>query len=499
MPARRPLAALPVRSLRARLTVGLVILLALCCAAVGLATTTALEGFLVRRLDQQLSAVGNHFPASLDPARKLRGDGVGPDTRGQATGTFGACVLRGTVTQAAVVGDQTESQVSLTAADRRALVAVPGDGKGRTIQLSALREYRVIGVPGPAGDVLITGLPVEPVQDTVDQLRLVEAIVFGAALLLTGFAGAAWVRLSLRPLHRVAATASRVAQLPLAGGEVAMPPKVPDTDPRTEVGRVGDAFNRMLRHVEESLARRHASEERLRRFAADASHELRTPVASIRGHAELALRHPEPVPEKVRHSLDRVRCEAARMGELVDDLLLLARLDAGRPLADESVDLTRLVLDAMSDAQAAGPRHRWVLDLPEEPVVVRGDERRLQQVLTNLLANARTHTPAGTEVAVRLGVGEGAGDEVEFLVADDGPGVPQELRTEIFERFVRSGGDGRSRSTGGTGLGLAIAHAVTLAHGGRVELTSRPGRTVFRVVLPRRRGDGLDEPEAAAV
>lgn len=144
----------------------------------------------------------------------------------------------------------------------------------------------------------------------MQRLQLVEAIVFGAALLATGIAGAAWVRLSLRPLRRVAATASRVAQLPLAGGEVAVPPRVPDTDPRTEVGQVGSVFNRMLRHVEDSLARRHVSEERLRRFAADAGHELRTPVASIRGHAELALLHPGPVPDKVRHALDRVRCES---------------------------------------------------------------------------------------------------------------------------------------------------------------------------------------------
>ncbi|MFD4138656.1 sensor histidine kinase [Streptomyces sp. NPDC058572] len=479
----RSIASFPVpavRSLRARLTIGLVVLLAVSCGAVGLATTTALEGFLVRRLDQQLTAVGNHFPASLDPARKLRGDG-GPDTRGQATGTFGACVLGGTVTQAAVVRDQTETGVALTAADRRELVDVPGDGKGRTIRLSTLHDYRVTGVRGPAGDVLITGLPLQPVEDTVQRLQLVEAIVFGAALLATGIAGAAWVRLSLRPLRRVAATASRVAQLPLAGGEVAMPPRVPDTDPRTEVGQVGGAFNRMLRHVEDSLARRHASEERLRRFAADAGHELRTPVASIRGHAELALLHPGPVPDKVRHALDRVRCESVRMGELVDDLMLLARLDAGRPLADEPVDLTRLVLDAVSDASAAGREHRWVLELPEEPVVVRGDERGLQQVLTNLLANARTHTPPGTRVSVGLGERD---SQVEILVEDDGPGVPQELQSEIFERFVRSD-DGRSRSAGGTGLGLAITHAVTSAHGGCVELRSRPGRTVFRVALPQ--------------
>jgi two-component system OmpR family sensor kinase len=469
------------RSLRVRLTLGLVVLLALSCLAVGVATTAALEGFLVRRLDQQLTAVGGHFPASLDPAKASKASASGPDTRGQSTGTFGACVLDGAVTQAAVVRDRTEISVPLSASDRENLVRVPADGQGRSVHLSALDEYRVMGIRGPAGDVLITGLPLRPVEETVRRLQLVEAVVFGGALLAAGVAGALWVRLSLRPLRRVAATASRVAQLPLGGGEVAMPQRVPDTDPRTEVGRVGSAFNRMLQHVEDSLARRHASEQRLRRFAADASHELRTPVASIRGHAELALRSQAPIPDEVRQRLGRVQCESVRMGELVDDLLLLARLDAGRPLAGEPVDLTRLVLDAVSDARAAGRDHRWIMELPEEPVVLRGDERGLQQVLTNLLANARTHTPAGTQVTVRLVERE---DEVEILVQDDGPGVPEGLQSAVFDRFVRTD-DGRARSAGGTGLGLAITHAVATAHGGRVDLTSRPSHTAFRVCLPR--------------
>ncbi|MFD9218940.1 sensor histidine kinase [Streptomyces sp. NPDC060064] len=470
------------RSLRARLTLGLVVLLALSCLAVGVATTAALKGFLVRRLDQQLTAVGGHFPASLDPARVSEASASGPDTRGQSAGTFGACVLRGSVTQAAVVRDRTETAVPLNASDRKNLTHIPADGQGRSVHLSALGEYRLTGIRGPAGDVLITGLPLQPVEDTVRRLQLVEAVVFGAALLAAGIAGALGVRLSLRPLRRVAATASRVAQLPLGGGDVAMPQRVPDTDPRTEVGRVGGAFNRMLQHVEDSLARRHASEQRLRRFAADASHELRTPVASIRGHAELALRSRASVPGEVRHALVRIQCESVRMGELVDDLLLLARLDAGRPLAGEPVDLTRLVLDAVSDARAAGPEHRWVLELPEEPVVLRGDERGLQQVLTNLLANARTHTPAGTQVTLRLAERDG---NVELVVQDNGPGVPEALQAEVFQRFVRTD-DGRARSAGGTGLGLAITHAVATAHGGRVDLTSRPGHTAFRVCLPCR-------------
>ena len=283
----------------------------------------------------------------------------------------------------------------------------------------------------------------------------------------------------LRPLHRVTEHASAVARLPLASGEVAMPRPLPDTDPRTEVGQVAAALNHMLGHVEDALVRRQAGEERLRHFAADASHELRTPVANIRGHAELALRHRGPVPADIRHALERIQSESQRMTHLVDDLLLLARLDAGRPLEHEQVDLTRLVLDAVDDARAAGPGHRWVLDLPEEPVLVPGDAHRLQQALGNLLANARTHTPAGTEVTVAL---TSDADGARLTVSDNGPGIPAELQPEVFARFVRAD-QARSRSTGSTGLGLAIVHAIVTAHHGTVEVTSRPGRTAFRVTL----------------
>ena len=214
------------------------------------------------------------------------------------------------------------------------------------------------------------------------------------------------VQLSLRPLRRVAATATKVTELPLDSGEVTLPAGVPDSDPRTEVGRVGAAFNRMLFHVERALGRRAASEARLRRFAADASHELRTPLSAIRGYAELALRHPGPVPEDVTHALRRVESESARMTVLVDDLLLLARLDAGRPLEREPVDLSRLAIETTSDARVARGDHRWRLELPDEPVLVEGDEHRLHQVLANLLSNAGKHTPPGSTVRVALTLGD---------------------------------------------------------------------------------------------
>ncbi|MCH0565597.1 MULTISPECIES: cell wall metabolism sensor histidine kinase WalK [unclassified Streptomyces] len=475
------------RTLRGRLIAGLVVLLAVSCAAVGVAAVVELEHFLTGRVDQQLQDVGTRFPASLENTPAPRDDHDGDehgDTRHQAAGTFGARLVDGVVTHAAVVPTGTAvavEGVDLTARDEQELAAVPVDGRAHTVSLSSLDEYRVTAASGLDGDVLITGLPMEPVEAAVHRLELVAAVVFGVALALTGVAGVLWVRWSLRPLSRVAATAERVSELSLASGEVALPSRAPDYDPRSEVGRVAAAFNRMLGHVEDALTKRHASEERLRSFAADASHELRTPVASVRGHAELALLHPGPVPPEVTRALERIAAESSRMGEMVDEMLLLARLDAGRPLERRPVDLTRLVLDAVTDARAAGPGHRWTLDLPEEPVTVPGDAHRLHQVLANLLANARLHTPVGTEVDVALGTD---GAEAVLSVHDNGPGVPRDVQPGVFERFTRAEHRRRTDSTGGgAGLGLAIVAAVVEAHGGSVALDSRPGSTTFTVRL----------------
>ena len=336
----------------------------------------------------------------------------------------------------------------------------------------------------------VTGLPLSGMHDLLKDVALAEAAVFGGVLLLAGVLGTLWVRLSLRPLRRVAATAAQVAELPLESGEVALPRGVPDADPQTETGQVGLAFNRMLGHVETALRRRAASEARLRRFAADASHELRTPLAAIRGYAELGLLHPGDSPDTVTHALSRVLSESTRMSLLVDDLLLLARLDAGRPLSREPVDMTRLAIDATSDAQVARPTHRWVLELPDDPVLVSGDEHRLHQVLTNLLSNAGRHTPEGTTVTVNvsgeLPPGEpGIGPEsvqhgtlppaprVVVTVTDDGPGIPPGLLPDLFERFTRAD-TSRSHApdANSTGLGLAIVDAVVAAHSGAVLVTS---------------------------
>jgi two-component system OmpR family sensor kinase len=461
-----------------------VVLLAVSCAAVGLAAVIELNGFLTSRLDEQLSQTGNRFAVSLEHGGNLPDDhdrdNRGDDRR-QATGTFGARLVDGKVSNAAVVRSSGVADVTLTARERQQLAAVPLDGRGHSVRLGALDRYRVAASRGLDGDVLITGLPLEPVEAAVHRLELVAGIVFGAALTLTGVAGALWVRWSLRPLSRVAATATRVSELPLASGEVALPPRAPESDPRSEVGRVAGAFNRMLGHVEDALTKRHASEERLRSFAADASHELRTPVASVRGHAELALLHPGPVPPEVTRALERIAAESSRMGEMVDEMLLLARLDAGRPLERQPVDLTMLVLDAVTDARAAGPDHRWELDLPEEPVTVTGDKHRLHQVLANLLANARLHTPEGTKVTVTLETEDSA---ALLHVHDDGPGVPEDVQPGVFERFTRAEHRRRADAPGGgAGLGLSIVAAVAEAHGGSVGLESKPGSTTFTVRL----------------
>jgi len=486
----RPARWLARRTLRGRLIAGLLALLAVACAAVGIVTYVSLHGYLLGQLDQQLGQASDRYQACLGhPPPPGDGDSQPgpphPDSpydcaQRQQQQTFSAQVSHGVVSDSYV----SYGTCALSHADREVLTSAPPGGPPFTSELCGLGDYRLLAVPGQApGVTYINGLPMTQVDSTLRQVAIVEIAVFAAALVLTGVLGTGFVRLSLRPLRRVAATATRVTELPLASGEVTLPERVPDADPRTEVGQVGSAFNRMLGHVEAALARRAASESRLRRFAADASHELRTPLAAIRGYAELARRHPGPVPGDIAHALARVESESARMSVLVDELLLLAQLDAGRPLAKEPVDLTRLAIDTTSDARAASPGHRWTLELPDEPVLVEGDEHRLHQVLANLMSNAAKHTPEGTTVTLAVVTAENPA-AVRVSVTDTGPGIPGDLQPALFERFVR-GDSARSNGGASTGLGLAIVQAVTMAHGGTVSVTSRPGHTSFVITLPR--------------
>jgi len=465
------------RTLRARLVLGVLLLFLASCAAVGTATVFALHMFLLGQLDSQLPQ-NQQLAFFIESQARGRN---GPDGFGNR-GPVGAAALGAWISRGRLVGTDEETRsgakkVSLSPAARRILLRLPGNRQPYTRTLPGLGEYRLIAIPGHEADVHITGLPLAELNSTITRLERIEMVVFSAALLVTGLAVFGVVRLSLRPLRKVTTTANQVTRLPLASGDVNLSHRVPDADRRTEVGQLGSAFNQMLGHVENALDRRQASENQLRQFIADASHELRTPVAGIRGYAELGLR----APENSDHALHRVQAAAQRMGRLVDDLLLLARLDAGRALADEPVDLTRLALEATNDARVAGPAHQWILDLPGQPVTLRGDEHRLYQVLANLLANSRTHTPPGSTVTVKLKSGQDG--LVTMTVTDDGPGIPAQLQPTIFERFVRSD-TARAHADGNTGLGLAIVHGIVTAHHGRVTLSSQPGRTTFTVQLP---------------
>jgi two-component system OmpR family sensor kinase len=472
-------------TLRSRLVALLVALLAGVSLTIGVISTLALQHYLVGQLDDKVESAAYRtlhlYQAQQDPPTSQSHNtfGFGP---GQVEGTVMAVLTNGKLAGDVLVLTTT-GQTGTVAGNTAVLATVPADTHDHTRDLGGdLGEYRLRAVPVGSGTVVLTGLSMKSVKDATFRLAAIITLVTVVFVAVGAGIGAAIVRLALRPLRRVAATAAQVSTMQLDRGEVALGVRVPDsyTDQRTEVGQVGSALNAMLVHVADALTVRQASETRVRRFVADASHELRTPLAAIRGYAELSRRSPEPIPSDVAHALDRVESQAVRMTGLVEDLLLLASLDSGRPIVLEQVDLSVLLVGALSDAHAAGPEHRWRLDLPEDSVMIQGEAARLTQVVVNLLANARTHTPAGTSVTAGLAT---AGGIAVITVADDGPGISPALLPEVFERFAR-GDSSRSRAAGSTGLGLSIVAAVVAAHHGTVNVSSVPGRTVFTVTLP---------------
>jgi two-component system OmpR family sensor kinase len=460
-------------SLTSRLVLTAVALVVLVAVLIGAAATAALHAQLTNQLDDDLRDAAG--PVADGPPPGLPGLGPGLERHG-GPNTIVAVIGDAGRTGSLLSGRDQDTELSPKVLDE--LAGVRADGDIHEIDLSGLGTYRVIARDHGTSTEL-TGLPTGHLDEAVSSLIRWEILLITLGGAVAVAAGLLLVRRQLRPLRQVAATAHTVAGLPLASGEIELTERVPErlTDERTEVGQVGAALNTLLSHVEASLEARQRSEAQVRQFVADASHELRTPLSTIQGYAELAGRRPDDV-EGVRAALAKMESASHRMADLVEDLLLLARLDAGRPLERHPVDLTRLALEAVADARMLAPDHRWRLDLPDEPIEVTGDEQRLHQVVANLLANARTHTPPGTVVTVSVRPGE-------LRVHDDGPGFPAALAGQAFERFTR-GDDSRVRGgdSGGAGLGLSLVEAIVAAHGGTVTLDSRPGDTTLTVRLP---------------
>ena len=476
-----------IASLTARLVITAVVLVAVVVALIGVAATVAFRGYLSDRLDEDVTS----SLEQLKPGPRAFGPPGDGDDRGYGVIRDGSVIAGITTSQAVGQLSDRGTVSALSSAQIRVLTGVTPDGRPHEISVPGLGEYRVAALRGPvvldgqpsAAGVVAVGLPTSTVDGPISQLVVWEVLFGLAGIAAAAGAGTYVVRRQLRPLREVASTAHSVAGLPLAEGEAAIAPRVPEhlTDEHTEVGQVGSALNTLLVHVESSLAQRHRSEQQVRQFVADASHELRTPLTTIAGYTELARRRPDDE-AAIRTALGKVEEESARMTSMVEDLLLLARLDAGRPLARDSVDLSRMLVEAVSDARVVAPDHRWRLDLPEESIEVTGDAERLHQVVTNLLTNARKHTPAGTTVTV-------TGTTYGFSVHDDGPGFPPELAATAFERFVRGDvsrtrGDQGTTATSGAGLGLSLVDAIVSAHGGATTLDSHPGSTTVTVSLP---------------
>ncbi|RLV49173.1 sensor histidine kinase [Nocardioides mangrovicus] len=475
------------RTLTTRLVVTAVALVAVVSLLVALVTTLAMSRYLVSRQDSQLQdtqqRAQRNGPAPSAPTPNGSQRGFRPFV---AKGTLFVQLSgsdSGTRQQQGVTNDDGDVK-AISSTVRRQLRGVSVDDHPHTVDLSGLGSYRVLVGTDSDGNAFAVGVSMEEIHRAEASLLRWSLLLTVGGVLVAAGAGTILVRRQLHPLHEVAATAYDVTAIPLEAGGQSIETRVDAryTDPHTEVGRVGSALNTLLDHVDAALDARHRSEQHVRQFVADASHELRTPLSTIHGYAELSRRTPDD-PEALTAAMNKVETEATRMTSLVNDLLLLARLDSGRPLEREEVDLTRLLLEAVADARVVAPDHEWRLDLPDEPVGAVGDEQRLHQVVTNLINNARRHTPPGTTVTVGVRPRPADGEPVTVTVHDDGPGVPAELADHVFERFTR-GDSSRTRASGGAGLGLSLVQAITEAHGGTARLGSRPGSTTFTLLLP---------------
>jgi two-component system, OmpR family, sensor kinase len=469
-------------SLRLRLLLTLAPLFIIGLAAADIGTYAAVQNSLLQGVDQQLKDIN---PGVVNVLEHSGNQGPGPGGGFDQQflfppGTYGEIVdPSGVLVGGYIYGDIVFTSSSSHPAfpggiqkDAGQTLTVPGAGTWESyrVTVSTVQDTQVSGL------VSVVAVPldgVDGVNHTLGTLLLFEIAISSGITILVLVATWLLVRRGMRPLERMGATARTIAASGLGS-------RVAPSNERTEVGRLGLALNAMLGQIERAFAEREVVEQRLRHFVSDASHELRTPLTSMRGYAELLQRNPDMSREDVLLAVRRIEDETRRMGLLVDDLLLLARLDQGRPLDKGPVDLTSMINDAVSDARAADPE-RSVIARITAPMVVTGDDLRLRQAVANLVRNALVHTPAGTPVEVSL---QPLNGHAEIDVIDHGPGVPAAQRERIFERFHRADPT-RSRDQGGSGLGLSIAAAVVTAHGGRISVDDTPGGgATFRVELP---------------
>jgi two-component system, OmpR family, sensor histidine kinase TrcS len=490
------------RSLRRQLALGVSAVVTVVLVAVGVVSVVSLRSYVTTMNDDEVSESLDALSHSLTRYRDREGSSAGADNStvaqallgftGQNEGNVIAVLHDGVVIGTAVFA---ENEPRPAPADVvRAIEAQSWkDGPPRTEKLGSLGSYRVDS-RADGEDRLVVGVSLDLANRAIARRTITATALSVAALLVTAGLTVWLVGYALRPLRRVAATAAEVAGMPLTGDDHRITARVQpdDTDPENEVGIVGHTLNRLLDNVDSALAHRAETDRRMRQFITDASHELRTPLAAIQGYAELTRQDSSALPPTTEYALARIESEARRMTSLVDELLLLSRLREGEDLHTEDVDLADLVITAVNDAAVAAPTHRWVNDLPDEPVWVRGDRARLHQLVSNLLANAWVHTPPGITVTTGITCHRVGADRpcAELTVADDGPGIDSELLPQLFERFVRA--DKSRTNASGNGLGLAIVASIVKAHHGEVTAESANGRTAFQIRLPM-----IDRPASA--
>ncbi len=473
----------PVRRLRetyrrmrlgTRLALGLGVLSLAVFAVVGTALTAYMRDYLERQLGDQLKLI--QTVQAKDAA--AHGTVKRKPYYGWYTAVYDVSDDAVTLRRPADVPDDTRALADLARA-----MAHSDTELMRTARIDGEGVYRLRGCEVRPGVVLVSAAPVEDVEETVDQLITVQVVVFALALAALVLFGRRMLRRGLEPLSDMARTAHGIASHDLSESAARLPLRADGRDGGPEVAELRTAFNTMLEHIDDSLAVRAEAELRLRRFVADASHELRTPLMSVRGYADLFQYAAANEPAERDRHLARLRAEAARMGVLLDDLLLLARLDAAEvetPLRTTDTDLVELVQQAADAFRASHPGHPLAVTTGAGPLRLRVDPQRIRQVLDNLLTNAAVHTPAGTPVSVEV---TADGDTALVRVADAGPGIPAEDRERVFDRFYRVD-KARSRDRGGSGLGLSVARSLARAHGGGIDVSSAPGSTVFTLRLP---------------